>query len=224
MKNESVIQRNPLLRWLIQPSRIPLLFSVTVVAGIFYHYAANLTLLWILLSLLIQTGLFRLFDFVKKRPLIGGVLYILTGIAVLALAVAFILLGRRTPFWAPADSSLQIDFMVWFLTPQSVLAAKYMGYTVGLFLLFTMFIATTAYYFTMVRYRVLMSFVVMIFPFAIYAKENETMPVVSILILLTCYFAVMIYCRQAHAEDCEVVQRYVPDTVSRLQTPSRKSP
>lgn len=224
MNQESILQRNPLLRWLLQAQRIPLLFSVTVVAGIFYHYAPNLTWLWILLSLVLQTALFRLYDFVKKHNLLGGILYIAAGFAVLYLAGFFIGLGRETAFWAPQDPNQQLNFMVWFLTPQSVLVTSYLGYTVGLFLLFTMFISTAAYYFSLVRYRVLMSFVVMIFPFAIYAKENETMPVPSIIILLVCYFAVMIYCRQAHSEDSEVVQKYQPDADSRLTMPSRKSP
>ena len=244
LNTESLIQRNPVLRRLIQPKQIPLLFSVTIVAGIFYHYAPKLTWFWIIASLVIQGLLFKLFDFVKKRPLIGGICYIVTGIAFLALSFGLIRLGTATPPFAPDDPYKQLDFLVWFLTPQSVLttgsydannaqvisnmmqtfSTEYLGYTLALFTLFTMFVATTAYYFTLVRYRVLMSFVVMIFPFAIYAKENETMPVLSIIILLVCYFAVMIYCRQAHGEDSAVVQKYEPDAVSRLSMPDKKSP
>lgn len=243
MKLAATLRENPLLRRLIQPKRIPLLFSVTIVAGIFYHYAPKLTWLWIILSLVLQGLLFKLFDYVKKHPLIGGIAYVMTGALFVFVAVGFIRLGMATPPFAPEDTSRQLDFLVWFLTPQSVLttggfdeeaaeiisrsmelfSTEYLGYTLALFTLFTMFIATTAYYFTLVRYRVLMSFVVMIFPFAIYAKENETMPVPSIIILLLCYFAVMIYCRQAHGEDSDVVQKYEPDAVSRLSMPSKKS-
>lgn len=237
------MQEHPFLRRLIQPKQIPLLFSVTIIAGIFYHYAPKLTWLWIILSLVIQSLLFRLFDYVKKHPLLGGIAYVMTGAAFVAAAFGLIHLGLETVPFAPSDPSKQLNFLVWFLTPQSVLttgsydaadsiilseqmqrlSTEYLGYTLALFTLFSMFIATTAYYFTLVRYRVLMSFVVMIFPFAIYAKENETMPVLSIIILLVCYFAVMIYCRQAHGEDAAVVQKYEPDTVSRLSMPNKKS-
>lgn len=223
MKQDSVLRRNPLLRWFFQAQRIPLLFSVTIVAGIFYHYMPVLTPFWILSSLLIQSVLFRLFDFVKKKPLLGGAVYVLVGIVFVALAFTFIRLGENTAIFAPDDPKYHIDFMVWFLTPQTVFTVSYLGYTLALFTLFTMFISTAAYYFTLVRYRVLMSFVVMIFPFAIYAKEGETMPVLSIIILLICYFSVMIYCRQAHAESIEVVQKYVPDAESALKMPSKKS-
>ena len=90
--------------------------------------------------------------------------------------------------------------MVWFLTPQAVLttgtfdgsgnevvsaamqmlSTEYLGYTLALFMLFTMFVATITYYYTLVRYRVLMSFVVMIFPFMIYAREDEKQKILVI--------------------------------------------
>ena len=224
MKDNSVLAQIPVLRWLLQPARIPLLFGVTIVSGIFYHYAPEFTVFWIVLSLLLQAPLFRLFDFTKKHSLIGGVIFCTAGALYLIAALTMIKLGYNTPLLAPTEHKLQLNFMVWFLTPQSVLTVRYLGYTIALFLLFTFFIATVAYYFTMVRYRVLMSFVVMIFPFAIYAKENETMPVPSIIILLVCYFAVMIYCRQAHAESADVVQAYAPEAESTLSMPPKKSP
>lgn len=224
MKLSALRARFPLLDWFLQAKRIPLLFSITIVSGIFYHYAPSLSLLWIVLSLLLQTPLFRLFDFMKKHHFLGGIIFLVTGSVFLAAAVAFIYLGYTAPFFGPESSALRLDFMIWFLTPQSVLPTSYFGYTVGLFLLFTFFIASVAYYFTLLRYRVLMSFMVMIFPFAVYAKENEAMPVPSIIILLACYFAVMVYCRQAHAEDPDVVQIYQPETESRLTMPPKRSP
>jgi len=207
----------------MQPKHIPLLFSVTIIAGIFYHYKPLWTPVWILLSIAIQGGLFRLFDYIKKHKFLGSIAYLAVGFAFLAASSTFIRLGNTAAIFAPDRIADRIPFWVWFLTPQSVLSAAYVGYTIALFLLFTFFIASITYYFTFVRYRVLMSFVVMVFPFAIYAKENETMPVLSIIILLFCYFAVMIYCRQAHAEDREVVQIYRPDTVSELAAPGKKS-
>ena len=228
MKNEtaidtSVIQRNPVLRWLFQPRRIPLLFAVTVISGIFYHYSPKLTILWIVLSLLFQGLLFKLFDYVNKHHVLGGIAYLAVGAVFMFASLYLIRLGYSTKGFGPTELNYQLSFFVWFLTPQSVLATEYFGYTLALFCFFTFFIASIAYYFTFVRYRVLMSFAVMIFPFAIYAKENETMPVPSIIILLVCYFAVMIYCRQAHAEDAEIVQKYEPDAESRLSMPSKKS-
>ena len=85
MANTNILQRSPvlsrLLNWLIQPKRIPLLFSVTVVAGILYHYAPLWTPVWILLSIVIQAGLFRLFDYMKQHMFIGSAAYLLCGLS-----------------------------------------------------------------------------------------------------------------------------------------------
>ena len=213
-----------LLRWLLQPARIPLLFSVTVMSAIMYHYAPSLTPLWIVLSLILQAGLFRLFDFVQKHPILGSALYTAAGFVFLGISLTMLRMGHSDAIFAPAGTENQLPFWVWFMTPQSILPAEYVGYTIAMYLMFTYFIASIAYYFTFVRYRVLMSFIVMLFPFVIYAKENETMPIPAIIILLVCYFAVMIYCRQAHAEHSDVVQRYQPDLQSHLSAPSKKSP
>ncbi len=216
------LAENPTLRRILQPKRIPLLFSVTIIAGIFYHYAPEQTWLWILLSVVIQGLLFKLFDFVNRHHILGGIAYIVTGFCFLAVSLWLMQAGNEGWF-APEDSTYRIDFFVWFMTPQSVLPISYMAYTVALFLLFTFFIASIAYYFTIVRYRVLMSFVVMLFPFAIYAKEADDMPVPSIILLFLCYFAVMIYCRQAHGEHPELVQAYEPKGESRLSMPPHRS-
>jgi|GEM_PF-1555421 len=216
-KNSAVI------RWLLQPKRIPLLYSATIIASIFYHYAPAFTPLWIILTTVFQAALFRLFDFVKKHNFIGGIAYLAAGFVTLAVSVSFMYAGYYGTLLAPKEDIARINPFVWFMTPQSVLTDRYPGYTIALFLMFSFFLASIAYYFTFVRYRVLMSFMVMIFPFAIYAKENETMPVPSIIILFVCYFAVMIYCRQAHTEDPELVQAYEPNGTSRLTMPPKKS-
>lgn len=213
----------PAVRRLIQPKRIPLLFAVTIIAGIFYHYAPELTWLWILLSVIVQGALFKLFDYVNKHRVIGGIAYLAAGFCMLAAAIWLMQAGNTDGILAPEDSSMQIDFFVWFMTPQSVLPTRYTAYTFALFILFSFFIASITYYFTIVRYRVLMSFMVMIFPFAIYAKEADDMPVPSIILLFLCYFAVMIYFRQAHGEHPELVQTYVPNAQSRLTMPPQKS-
>ena len=90
MKLSAVRAKFPLLDWFLQAKRIPLLFSITIVSGIFYHYAPALTLLWIVLSLLLQTPLFRLFDYMKKHHILGGIIYCAAGLLFLAAAVGFI--------------------------------------------------------------------------------------------------------------------------------------
>ena len=215
---------HPFLRRLLQARRLPMLYAVTIVAGIFYHYAPLWTPFWILASVLIQAGLFAMFDYIKRHQAIGTVIYLAAGLAVFLVSDWLIGMGRSSPVFAPEDPETQIPFYIWFLTPQSVLVTSYLGYTAALFLLFSFFIGSVTYYFTYVRYRVLMSFVIMLFPFAIYAKENEDMPVPCIILLFACYFAVMIYCRQARSEDLAVSVPMDPQGGEFLTMPSRKSP
>lgn len=210
-------------RWLRMPRRIPMYYAVTILASIFYHYAPSWTWFWVLSGLLIQIGLFRLFDFVKKHPFIGGACYVIAGMCTLGLAYFMMSAGYDGALLSPDDPTLRINFFVWFMTPQSVLATQYAGFTIALYLLFAFFIGSIVYYFTMVRYRVLMSFMTMLFPFAIYAKESETMPVPCIILLFAFYFGVMIYCRQAHAEDPDVTKPFSAARREGLVMPGKKS-
>ncbi len=226
------LHENPLVRWLLTARRLPMYYAVIVVTSIFYHYIPGWTPFWVIASLLIQSALFRLFDLVKKRPLLGGILYVLAGAGFLALSLWFIRAGYNDPVFSPEDGSRRVQFYIWFFTPQSVFttgtttaeAVYFLGYSLGLFLLFSFFIGSIAYYFSFVRYRVLMSFMVMIFPYAIYAKENETMPVPFIILLFAGYFAVMIYCKQARTEDREITEPLKDGGESTLTAPGRKSP
>ena len=222
-RGADVLRESAVLRWFLQARRLPMYYAVMIMVSIFYHYAPTLTLLWIAVSLLVQAGLFRFFDFVKRHPVLGGALYIVIGIGALSASGWLIHMGFDQPVFGPEEQTQQIYFLIWFMTPQSVLVSSYIGYTAALFLLFSYFIGSITYYFTYVRYRVLMSFVIMLFPFEIYAKENETMPVPCIILLFACYFAVMIYCRQARAEEPSVTAPITARGGESLSPPSRKS-
>lgn len=209
-------KQNKIVRWFLQAERLPLFFAVTVVAAIMYHYQPAWTPFWTLLALGSEIMLFRLFAYVDKHHIKGGVLFCAAGLVTLALALTLIWIGENPEytnnFFVPktVGTANDLDFYVWFLTPQSVVNTVYLPYTTAIFLLFGFFVGFTTYYFTFVQYRVLMSFAILCFPFAIYAKEDETMPVLCIILLFACYFAVMIFCRQMHMNDPEVVHSYEP--------------
>lgn len=204
----------PFFRHIFHPQQIPLLYSIVVVTSIFYHYGAEYTPLWFICTALLQWGIFRLLDFVNRHHLLGGALYVVAGIFVLILAQGCITVGGDPSMFggmfAPVGTDISISFMVWFLTPQSVLSAFYGPYTVALFLLFTFFIATITFYYSHVRHRVFMSFSIMCFPFTIYAKEAETMPIPFIMVLFLLYFVVMILCRQMHSGNERFMQAHLP--------------
>lgn len=212
------LSKSRLVRWLTDAKRLPLYFAVMVITAIMFHYWAALTPVWLLLSLFAEIALFRLFHFIEEHHVLGGFCFCMAGLLTLILALVLMYIGETPTFanglFVPDNDFNNIDFYIWFMTPQSVLNAVYIPYTVAIFLLFTFFIGFVTYYFTMVQYRVLMSFTILCFPFAIYAKEEETMPVLCIILLFAVYFAVMIFCRQLHTEDPEIVHEYDPDNLT----------
>ncbi len=208
------LAQHPIVKKIFDAKHIPLLYSVIAVTSIFYHYGAKYTPLWFLLGLMLQLGTFKLLHFVKKHHLLGGALYVVVCVLTFLLAGLCITVGGdHSAFggiFAPIGTDVNLSFMVWFLTPQSVINAFYGPYTIALFLLFTLFISTVVYYYSYIIYRTLMSFSVMCFPFAIYAKESEVMPVPFIVALFVMYFVVMIYCKQLHCGNEQLVHSYDP--------------
>ena len=142
--------------------------------------------------------LFRLYDFMQKHKVIGTVGFLAVSGALLAGVDACIYKGYET---------YPIDWMVWMLTPQDNMT--YNGYyALSVFLLFFMFMATVIYYFTRIRYRILMNFLIFIIPFAIYGKEYEKMPIGFIILLAVGYMLLMVTFRQlSDSETVRIVEK-----------------
>ncbi len=199
------IRNLPIVSHMLQAKQIPLWYAVMIVTAIFYYYQPEWLLIWMAAAYVLIGVLFRILRICERQSLLGMTAYLGFSFVIFWLALVCVRSGRDG-WLAPEDATLQLDFMVWFLTPQSVLDTVFQGYIFALFLLFCWFIGSIVCFYSFYIYRVLMSFVCMSFPFVIYAKEGETMPIPFILILLVMYFAVMIYCRQMRAEDKAVVQ------------------
>jgi len=193
-----------LLRTLCDPV---LWYTVLIMTALMFHYrdrvaedaqgyifsaaygAATFVMGWLV---------FRIFDYMQKRHLIGFVIY--------AMLMAVFGFGVRSSI-DKGHEDYPISWLLWFLTPQdSVYYNKW--YTIGFFLLFFLFMASVIYYFTHVRYRIFMNFLIFIIPFAIYGKEYEKMPTLFIIFLAVGYILLMVYYRQLKdSEDTVFVDR-----------------
>ena len=194
VKNESVI-RQKMLKTFGDPV---LLYTVLVMMTIMYHYHSKHTLIYGIISLIVGALLIRLYDFTTKHKLLGGALYIF-------IATLFLMSSRICMENGRHDYPL--SFGVWFITPQVALAYS-KWYTMAIYLLFMIFMSTVIYYFTRIRYRIFMSFMVTFIPFAIYGKEFEKMPVVFIILLCVGYFMLMVRFRQLNqANETVIVDR-----------------
>ena len=172
-----------------------LLYTVLVMMSIMYHYRSSLALAYGLLSYVAGWLVFRIFDFVNKHHIIGF-------LACIVLYIAFGFMAGRA--MEKGAENYPITWGLWFLTPQDSL--KYnKWYTLAIYILFLIFMLSVIYYFTRVRYRILMNFLIFIIPFAIYGKEYEKMPIGYIIGLAIGYVLMMVTFRQLHENDKTVV-------------------
>lgn len=163
-----------------------LIYNVLLIMAVMYHYKSSLTLVFGFIALIMTAIMFKIFDFIAKHKLIGPVIYIVILFLGMFLTKVFIDNGAE---------NYPVDFMVWFLTPQDALEYS-SWYTFAMFVLMTGFFTSVVYYFTKVRYRIFMGFLIFIIPFAVYGKEYEKMPVYFIIALAMMYFITMVNYRQ----------------------------
>ena len=149
-------------------------------------------------TLVVSWLLFRVFDFMQKHHFTGFFAYAAT-VGAFGLAVRISLnIGQE---------NYPITWMLWFLTPQDSLEYNF-WFAVAFFLLFLIFMASVIYYFTRVRYRIFMNFLIFIIPFVIYGKEYEKMPTLLIILLAVGYILLMVYYRQlTDSENSEFIGR-----------------
>ena len=199
VKNEKRI-RKYLLRTFADPV---LLYTVLAMMSIMYHYRDSLAFAYGVASYIIGWVVFRIFDFVNKHHIIGF----------LVCVILYLGFGYAAG-WAmeAGEENYSITWGLWFLTPQDAL--KYnKWYTVAVFILFLIFMLSVIYYFTRVRYRIFMNFLVFIIPFTIYGKEYEKMPIGYIIALSVGYVLMMVpyifvwdYTDEKHVEIMKVLQ------------------
>ena len=172
-----------LIRTLADPV---LLYVLIAMMSIMNHYRSIDMWKYAIVSYVAGWFIFRLFDFINKHHFIGTFAYILLLSGFIAGSSAAIELGSlRYP----------VSWGIWFLTPVNAMQYN-KWYTIAIFALFLIFMLSVIYYFTRVRYRIFMNFLILIIPFSIYGKENEEMEIGFIIALCVGFFVVLANFRQ----------------------------
>ncbi|MDE6729307.1 MAG: transglutaminase-like domain-containing protein [Oscillospiraceae bacterium] len=178
-------------------------YAVFLVMTVMYYYHADKFYLYAFLAMPLSWCMIKFYDFVAKHKWIGPLCYLVYMFAGLELVGMIINWGRH---------DYPISFLVWFLTPQSVVS--FSGwYTAAIYLLMLGFLTSIVYYFAKTRYRMSMQFLIMLIPLSFYAKEGQHMPAVLVIVLLASYFLLMIYCRMLRDTD---KQRYIPGSQGKI--------
>ena len=146
-----------------------------------------------LLAFAVGWVLFRFLDFVSSPRH-----KILSVLAFLGAAFGWLMLAGKVV--DAGQEGYPIGWGLWFFTPQD--SVTYNGYyNMGLFMMLGIFVMMVIYYFTRVRYRILMNFVIFLIPFLIYGKEYAKMPIGFIILMIISYLLIMVYFRSLNEND-----------------------
>lgn len=169
---------------------LPMLLGIAVMSSIAYCYAAAYAMPITIGLVGIEAATFfvlhKIYNMRHKK--LSGLVYM-----ALLLAVGFVTLNMLEV----ASRGANTRFYAWFF---GVSQKMEVGYTLvlcfgGGFVFFSML-----YYFTQVRYRGIMTLMLVLFPFAIYAKRLDAMKTEYLIAILFCYLAVMVHNRQTAAD------------------------
>lgn len=164
---------------------IPLIFGIFIVISFMHNYDDNLTLLFLIISVIIQGAIYIFYNFISKKGKVLQYVSILGSFSILGIATIILI----------NSSGDALDFFIWFISTQDVVEYS-SSYIFILLIGLNVFIASTVFYFTQIKYRLFVTFLLMLIPFSIFAKENDVMPIRFLLPLIVLYFAMLITCGQ----------------------------
>lgn len=163
-----------------------LIYASLAMMSVMYNYKSSLALIYGIAAYASGWLMFRLFDYINKHHFIGFFAYIILFAGVIQWARLAIEKGGE---------NYPLPWSVWFLTPQN--AMDYNGwYAFSVFLLFHVFMMSVIYYFTYVRYRMFMNFLILMIPFTIYDKEADDMKIGFIIPLVVGFVLLLMNFRQ----------------------------
>ena len=164
---------------------LPLLLGAVVMNIIFKTYLVDNVRLYTFGYVVYECLLFALFEWLKPKKVLRGLVY--TAFMVAVLFLGFQLL--RAGFEHSGKS-----FINWFYVNRQEIG-QIDEYFYFLFVGLGFFIISVLYYFTIVRYRSFGTMLVVLFPFFIYGKRADSMDTLDITIMLTVFIALMVHSR-----------------------------
>ncbi len=170
----------------ISKNLISLLLSVSIVSSCMYIYCPESILILTAAIFVIQALVFSFYSYIAEKSMLMRFISVVGSfVGICGLVVIAIQTGQNKN---------SIDFFVWFLSPQALVTFS-PSYIAATFIVINFFISSTIYYFSAVRYRISMTFLITLIPFAFYRKEGNGVPVFYAFLLLVLYVTLMIHCR-----------------------------
>ena len=164
---------------------LPLMLGAVVMHIIFTTYMKFYITATTVLYVIYEALLFAIFEWLRKKKILRGFVYIGISFAILFISRQLVYSGAY---------STGISFIDWFYV-NSQEVGDVAQYQYFVFIGIGFFITSILYYFTVYRYRVFGTMLVILFPFVIYGKRADNMTTFWLTLMLTVFLALMVHQR-----------------------------
>lgn len=175
----------------ITSNAVALVLSIFIVISCMYIYCPEYIFPVSLLIIIIQASVFTFYDFLYGKSMLLKFVSVLGSF--------FCILGMVAIAVKTGQNKSSYDYFIWFLSPQALVSFSF-SYIAATFILINFFISSTIYYFSAVRYRLSMTFLITMIPFAFYRKEGNAVPALIAFVLLAMYIIMMIHYRNVNTK------------------------
>jgi transglutaminase-like putative cysteine protease len=168
---------------------ISLIYATAVEIACFSYFDINpiRLILMGLFAVLLNVGLYMVYDYAMEHKILGALeVFLCVGVA-LTFMYFLIQAGERV---------YGLPFYVWILTSQESL--NYTAYyTFAMFFLIIIYISGLVYYSTLNRYVLSVNFLVLLLPFASFARDDNMLHMWIAIPCSLLFFLTFIFCRQS---------------------------
>ncbi len=166
-------------------STLPIFLGCIIASMVVQCYYYEQTTLFTVLFGAAAVGFFLLFDQLRKKPLLGSLIY-------LAMFAGLMFMSSR--FMSQGWYSSYVMFTDWFYLNRDT-AGFNIYYFLTVYLFGGFFLISIIYYFTQIRFRSLGLMLCLLFPFVIYAKRADIMSVYEVTLIITVFLAIVVHNR-----------------------------
>lgn len=170
---------------------LPIIYTIVIVRLIIVTYMPEEETKYTLICLTAICLLFALFEWLKKRKIFRGVVYM--ALFVLAVFIFIRLLSS-------GYQSSRTSYEDWFYVDTQTIG-QIDDYFHGTLIFLTFFLTSIVYYFTIIRYRASGTLLAMLYPLFMYAKRADVIPPFDLTVMITVFMALMVHSRLITAEN-----------------------
>ncbi|MBR6872594.1 MAG: hypothetical protein IKN17_03695 [Ruminococcus sp.] len=169
----------------ISRSALPIVLGCIIANMVVQCYYFEQTQLFTLLFAVASVALFVLYDVLKKRRLLGSLLY-----ASMIAGIGFLTSKLVKEGW----EATRVFFTDWFYLNRDT-AGFNIYYFLAVYIFGGFFLISIIYYFTQIRFRSLGLMLCLLFPFVIYAKRADIMSNYEVTLIITVFLAIVVHNR-----------------------------